>query len=84
MHNATLRVGCLLSSNMPHNVLYWSVHSLGKDSQMKQQLDPGHIMQTETAFRSSADFRAWCSAVGFSRFEVIPLEGPTCAAVAYK
>jgi hypothetical protein len=33
---------------------------------------------------SGADFRAWCSEVGFKRFEVIHLAGPSSAAVAYK
>ena len=33
---------------------------------------------------TAADFREWCSEVGFSRFEVIPLAGPTSAAIAYK
>ena len=33
---------------------------------------------------SSADFRKWCSEVGFKRFEVIHLAGPSSAAVAYK
>jgi hypothetical protein len=33
---------------------------------------------------TSADFRGWCSEVGFSRFEVIHLAGPSSAAVAYK
>lgn len=33
---------------------------------------------------SGADFRQWCSEVGFKRFEVIPLAGPSSAAVAYK
>lgn len=33
---------------------------------------------------TAADFREWCSEVGFSRFDVIPLAGPTSAAVAYK
>jgi hypothetical protein len=33
---------------------------------------------------SGADFKAWCGAAGFRRFEVIPLAGPTAAAVAYK
>ncbi len=33
---------------------------------------------------TAADFRDWCSEAGFSRFEVIPLAGPTSAAVAYK
>jgi len=33
---------------------------------------------------SGADFRGWCSEVGFTRFEVIPLGGPSSAAVAYK
>lgn len=30
------------------------------------------------------NFRQWCSEAGFTRFEVIPLAGPTSAAVAYK
>ena len=33
---------------------------------------------------SGADFRKWCSSVGFKRFEVIHLAGPSSAAVAYK
>jgi len=33
---------------------------------------------------TAANFREWCSEVGFKRFEVIPLAGPTSAAVAYK
>jgi len=33
---------------------------------------------------SSADFRQWCSEVGFTRFQVIHLAGPSSAAVAYK
>jgi len=33
---------------------------------------------------SGADFRNWCSQVGFKRFEVIHLAGPSSAAVAYK
>ncbi len=33
---------------------------------------------------SGADFREWCSEVGFDRFEIIPLVGPSSAAVAYK
>jgi len=33
---------------------------------------------------SGADFRAWCSEAGFTRFEIIRLAGPTSAAIAYK
>ena len=33
---------------------------------------------------TGADFRKWCSEVGFKRFEVIHLAGPSSAAVAYK
>jgi hypothetical protein len=33
---------------------------------------------------SGADFREWCGEAGFTRFEVIPLAGPSSAAVAYK
>jgi hypothetical protein len=33
---------------------------------------------------TGANFREWCSDVGFKRFEIIPLAGPTSAAVAYK
>ncbi|HTI72023.1 MAG TPA: methyltransferase [Candidatus Limnocylindria bacterium] len=33
---------------------------------------------------SGADFRQWCSEVGFKRFEVIHLAGPSSAAIAYK
>jgi len=33
---------------------------------------------------TGADFRDWCGAVGFRRFETIPLGGPASAAIAYK
>ena len=33
---------------------------------------------------SGADFRKWCGEVGFTRFEVIHLAGPSSAAVAWK
>ena len=33
---------------------------------------------------TGADFRKWCGEVGFKRFEVIHLDGPSSAAVAYK
>jgi O-methyltransferase domain/Dimerisation domain len=33
---------------------------------------------------SGADFRGWCSQVGFTRFEVLHLAGPSSAAIAYK
>jgi Dimerisation domain/O-methyltransferase domain len=33
---------------------------------------------------TGADFRAWCGQVGFRRFDLIPLAGPSVAAVAYK
>jgi len=33
---------------------------------------------------SGADFRKWCGEVGFKRFEVIHLAGPSSAAVAWK
>ena len=33
---------------------------------------------------SAADFEKWCREVGFERFEVIHLAGPSSAAIAYK
>ena len=33
---------------------------------------------------SGAEFREWCTEAGFKRFDVIPLVGPSSAAVAYK
>jgi hypothetical protein len=33
---------------------------------------------------TGADFRGWCQAAGFQRFEVLHLAGPCSAAVAYK
>lgn len=33
---------------------------------------------------SAADFRGWCSDIGFRRFETIHLAGPSSAAIAYK
>ena len=33
---------------------------------------------------TGADFRKWCGQVGFQRFEIIHLAGPSSAAVAYK
>jgi len=33
---------------------------------------------------TGADFRRWCAEVGFRRCEIVPLAGPTSAAIAYK
>ncbi|MGC4098905.1 MAG: methyltransferase [Nitrospira sp.] len=33
---------------------------------------------------SGADFARWCSEVGFTRFEIMHLAGPSSAAIAYK
>ena len=33
---------------------------------------------------TGANFREWCTEAGFKRFEIIPLAGPTSAAIAYK
>jgi hypothetical protein len=33
---------------------------------------------------TGADFREWCGEIGFTRFEIMPLAGPTSAAIAYK
>lgn len=33
---------------------------------------------------TGADLRGWCEQVGFKRFEVLPLAGPTSAGIAYK
>jgi hypothetical protein len=33
---------------------------------------------------TGADFRKWCGEIGFTRFEIMPLAGPTSAAIAYK
>jgi precorrin-6B methylase 2 len=33
---------------------------------------------------SGADFREWCGEAGFTRFDVVPLSGPSSAAVAFK
>src|SRR5687768_10955695 len=38
----------------------------------------------DAADYTGADFRTWCGQVGFTRFEMIPLAGPSSAAVAYK
>ncbi len=33
---------------------------------------------------SGADFAGWCREAGFRRFDVMPLTGPSSAAIAYK
>jgi hypothetical protein len=33
---------------------------------------------------TGADFACWCEEVGFKEFDVLPLAGPACAAIAYK
>lgn len=33
---------------------------------------------------TAAEFESWCREIGFDRFEIIPLAGPSSAAVAYK
>ncbi|MEM7462902.1 MAG: methyltransferase [Pseudomonadota bacterium] len=43
------------------------------------------LMEFGDAFDfTNAEFVEWCKEAGFSRFELIPLEGPSSAAVAYK
>lgn len=43
------------------------------------------LMEFGDAFDfTGAEFFRWCREAGFSRFEVIPLEGPSSVAVAYK
>src|SRR5262249_20344328 len=43
------------------------------------------LLETSGGFDySGADFARWCREVGFSRVEVLPLVGPTSAAVAIK
>lgn len=43
------------------------------------------LMEFGDAFDfTGAEFIDWCRAAGFRRFEIIPLEGPSSAAIAYK
>jgi len=43
------------------------------------------LMEFGDAFDfTGAEFTEWCREAGFSRFEIIPLEGPSSAAIAYK
>ena len=43
------------------------------------------LMEFGDAFDfTGSEFIAWCREAGFARFEIIPLEGPSSAAVAYK
>jgi hypothetical protein len=38
----------------------------------------------DAADYTGADFRGWCGQIGFKHFDMIPLTGPSAAAVAYK
>ena len=43
------------------------------------------LIETGDGFDYTGEnFRDWCGEVGFKRFDIIPLAGPTSAAVAYK
>jgi hypothetical protein len=43
------------------------------------------LLETESGFDyTGADFRRWCSEIGFQRVEILPLVGPASAAIAYK
>ncbi len=43
------------------------------------------LMEFGDAFDfTGEEFIAWCREAGFRRFEIMPLEGPSSAAVAYK
>ena len=43
------------------------------------------LMEFGDAFDfTGSEFISWCREVGFSRFEILPLEGPSSAAIAYK
>ncbi len=43
------------------------------------------LIETQGGFDfTGADFRRWCTDVGFQKFEVMSLSGPSSAAIAYK
>jgi hypothetical protein len=46
---------------------------------------PNMLVEFGDAFDyTGADFAGWCKEAGFSRCEVLPLAGPSSAAIAYK
>jgi hypothetical protein len=43
------------------------------------------LMEFGDAFDfTGAEFTDWCREAGFTRFEIMPLDGPSSAAIAYK
>jgi len=42
------------------------------------------VPEADMADYSGSDFASWCREAGFRHFEIIPLTGPSSAAVAYK
>jgi hypothetical protein len=75
------------------NFLFYALVTCGSrqigyiDNRMKTSSPtPDAILQTAFGFwnYSTADFEKWCREVGFKRFEVLHLAGPSSVAIAYK
>ena len=74
---------------LPGGVVFIATENLIDDAQRENafglQISLNMLIEFGDAFDyTGADFRNWCSEVGFQRFEILHLAEPTFAAVAYK
>jgi O-methyltransferase domain/Dimerisation domain len=74
---------------LPENGAFVVIEALIDDARRKNtfglMLSLNMLIEFGDAFDyTGAEFRSWCEEAGFRRFEVIPLAGPSSAAVAYK
>ena len=74
---------------MPDGGAFVAIEALIDDSRRKNTyglfMSLTMLMEFGDAFDfTGAEFMDWCGEAGFSRFDVIPLDGPSSAAIAYK
>ena len=74
---------------LPANVVFIAIENIIDDNRSKNvfglMMSLNMLIENGDAFDyTPADFSKWATAAGFKRIEIIPLAGPTSAAVAYK
>jgi hypothetical protein len=74
-----------LPENGPFIVIEMLIDDARRENALGLLMSLNMLIEFGDAFDySGKDFIGWCREAGFRRFEIIPLEGPSTAAVAYK
>jgi hypothetical protein len=80
---------CKAYDALPHGGAFVVIEALIDDARRENAfgllMSLNMLIEFGDAFDySGSDFASWCREVGFRKFEIIPLTGPSSAAVAYK